>query len=80
MPFNPNIPVAHTPNDAEEIRNNFNALHDQLTPLTAALDCSNGAPVLPDVLTIANPVAGNLAFDYEALRLTIYTGSQWNLV
>jgi hypothetical protein len=45
-----------------------------------ALDWSNGAPKLPDVLTITNPVVGNIAFDYEALRLTVYYTDQWNLV
>ncbi len=44
---------------------------------TVALDWSNGAPKLPSFEDIANPVLGNLAFDYGAGHLMVYDGQDW---
>jgi hypothetical protein len=78
--FDPNLPAENSEMRSAEMRNQFNDLNDRLVAAFAALDWSNGAPKLPDVLTITAPVNGNVAFDYEALRLAIYAGNQWILI
>ena len=77
MPFDPTVPQPGQNLDADVIRNQLNALNDQLTGASAALDWSNGAPKLPDHTTITDPVNGNLAFDITAQRLCVYAGGEW---
>ena len=77
MAFDPTVPQAGQPLDAGVVRNQFNALNDQLTGAFAALDWSNGAPKLPDKTTIANPVSGNLAYDYVGDNFVVYSHGEW---
>ena len=77
MPFDPTIPATGSPIVSAELRNQFNALNDQLVAASAALDWSNGAPKLPDYLSITTPVSGNLAFDYATQTLRVCAGGEW---
>ena len=77
MPFDPNLPAENSEMRSAEMRNQFNDLNDRLVAAFAALDWSNGAPKLPDYTTIANPVDGNIAFDFTAQRLRVYAGGEW---
>ena len=77
MAFNPNEPQNGEVVDADFLRGQFNDLNARLLAALAALDWSNGAPKLPDYTTIANPVDGNIAFDFTAQRLRVYAGGEW---
>ena len=75
--FDPNIPATDSEMKSAEMRNQFNGLNDKITPVATALDCTNGAPKLPDYTTITNPVSGNIAFDYATQTLRVYAGGEW---
>jgi len=77
MPFNPTLPLTGSPIASAELRDQFNALHDELVAAKAALDWSNGAPKLPNYSTIVNPVNGNLAFNYVNQRVMVFATGEW---
>jgi hypothetical protein len=66
MPFNPNEPQNGEVVDADFLRAQFNALNDKI-----------GTPKLPDFSTIAQPVPGNLAFNYDDEVLVVYGQGRW---
>ena len=87
MPFDPTLPLAGSKIRSAELRSQFTGLDDKITTQTArvdgafaALDWSNGAAKLPDYTTIANPVLGNVAFDYSGGYLMFYDGDDWQTV
>ncbi len=57
MPFDPNLPVDHSPVVAGELRGQFNGLNDQLTDLGDLVYNSANNPLIvqPLNLTISNP-------------------------
>ena len=77
MPFDPNLPAENSEMRSVEMRNQFNDLNDRLVAAMAALDWSNGCARLPDFTTVANPVSGNIAFDYGTQTLRVYAGGEW---
>ena len=66
MPFNPNEPQNGEVVDADVLRGQLNALSDKID-----------TPKLPDFSTIAHPVPGNLAFNYESEVLVVYGQGRW---
>ena len=77
MAFDPNEPQNGEKVDADFLRGQFNDLNDRLVAGMAALDWSNGAPKMPDYTTVAAPVMGNIAFDYDAGMMMIHNGGDW---
>ena len=77
MAFDRNVPAAHAELTSEMFRAQFTGLDDKILAAMAALDWSNGAPKLPDYMTIANPAPGNIAFDYSTQTLRVYGGGEW---
>jgi hypothetical protein len=69
MPFDPTKPQNGEIVDADLLRNQLNALHDQIT-----------VPKLPQYSNIAAPVVGNLAFDYTNHTVCFYDGQQWQFL
>ncbi len=77
MAFDPAVPHNGQPLDATAVRNQLNALKELIDSALAALDCSNGAPKLPDYTKIAQPVTGNIAFDYALGIVRVYRSGTW---
>ncbi len=63
MPFNPNLPQPNTPADADVMRAQLNALHDENTALAATVATQAGAiaALQASVAALQQTVADNLA-------------------